>query len=90
LRKPIQPTKHYSEGNMSFFGSKKKKEPAPQPRPVPQKIAATTPSGIVATAAGEEVVDKKRRGTARRATKLTGARGLQEEAQTRGKTLLGA
>ena len=78
---------------MSFFGSRKKSSPAPapQPRPVPNKIAATTPDVTVKAVAAEETKGQRqtRSGPRRRATKLTGPRGLEEEARTRFKTLLG-
>ena len=75
---------------MSFFGGSKKSDPAP--RPVTQAIAKSTPTPVIQKAATAEVDREKKqvsRGAKRRATKLTGARGLQEEASTRGKTLLG-
>lgn len=77
---------------MSFFGGSKKSEPAPAP--VTQKIAASTPKPVIATAAAEQGEDKKRQvrgaGKARRGTRLTGARGVTDEASTGFKTLLGA
>lgn len=80
---------------MSFFGGGKKSQPAPAPtpRPVTQKLAAATTPQQQATAAAEEVGKDKRivRGSARarRGTKLTGPRGLPDEARTGRKTLLG-
>ena len=73
---------------MSFF---RKKPSKPAPRPVPKKVAAKTTAAQQTTAAEKTVTDEKRRGAgkARRRTRLTGARGIEEEARTRRKTLLG-
>lgn len=66
---------------MSFF---RKKTPE-APRPVPQKIAESTPRPVINTAAAEQ--DKLAR---RSSTKLTGPRGIEEDAKTKKKSLLGA
>ena len=70
---------------MSFFGSKKKSQPAP--RPVTKKIAKATPAPVIDTAAEAEKAAMKRRKRSR--TQLTGPRGIQDEARTRFKSLLG-
>jgi hypothetical protein len=77
---------------MSFFGGGRKSDP--QPRPVTQRIAASTPRPVINTAAADVAATKKRAvrgaGAGRRGTQLTGPRGIELEARTRFKTLLGS
>lgn len=80
---------------MSFGGGGGSPAPQPAPRPAPKPAPVITPPPakpktltpeVLATPEVQSVVrQRKRRGTA-----LTGPRGIEEEARTRGKTLLGA
>ena len=72
---------------MSFF--RRKKDPEPAPRPVTQAIEKSTPAPVIQAAAEQEVKKDMRKGAGQRRTKLTGATGLRDEAQTRFKSLLG-
>ena len=74
---------------MSFF--KKKPQQQAAPAPVTQKVAASTPRSVINTAAASEAVTDRgsRQGARRGSTKLTGPRGIEEDAKTKKKTLLG-